>query len=77
MILKDNNGTTIRVGDVRTMCKVDFVEGNPKDSRYCIEMGFRSVDRCYSYAYGTAKDARDADFERVNRAMDALDGIQQ
>ena len=77
MILSDKHGTVVRIGDVRTMQKVDYVEDPPEDSRYYIEIVYSHQVTKYTsdYCY-TDEDTRDADFELLNRRMDALDGIQ-
>ena len=76
MILKDNFDTAIRVGDIRNMNKI--VSGNDSTrQRYSIEVRFKHATSSMIYKYESDEDARDADFVRLNRHMDALDGIQQ
>lgn len=74
MVLNDNNGTAIRVGDVRNMNKIIVTSGSAM--RYSIELRFKKSAGYETYRYGGAEDARDKDFERINSAMDALDGVQ-
>ncbi len=76
MILSDKIGTSIRVSCIRSMTKP--VYGKDSSSpQYCIESRYTNISGNYELEYGSDKDARDADFERLNSAMDALDGIQQ
>lgn len=75
MILNDNHGTAIRVSDVRTMNTIANVSGG--EPRYKIELRYKHSTGPVYYYYGSDKDARDKDFNRLNRHMDCLDGIQQ
>ena len=74
MILNDTNGTAVRVGDVRSMNKL--IQTTSSTTRYSIELRFKHSTSSTTYRYDIVKDARDKDFERLNSAMDALDGIQ-
>ena len=77
MILKDNKGIAIRISDVRNMRKIVYRLNDSTNPRYCIELRYKHSNGNNEYSYGNDKDERDADFERVNRVMDSLDGIQQ
>ena len=70
MILNNVNGTSIRVSDIRNMSRI-----KKYSNAYYIEIRFKHCTGCYGY--GTDNIARDKDFERLNRQMDTLDGIQQ
>lgn len=76
MILNDKYGTAIRVGDVRNMRKLVYGNSSTRE-RYCIELRYKHSTGSNELTYGDNTKERDADFERVNRAMDTLDGIQQ
>ena len=75
MILNDVNGAAIRVSDIRNMHKIMGTSSSAL--RYSIDIKFKHSTGNTIYRYGEDQDARDADFEKINRAMDALDGIQQ
>ena len=74
MILNDTNGTSVRVGDVRSMNKL--VQTTSNTTRYSIKLRFKHSTGSMTYRYAEDMAARDKDFERMNSAMDALDGVQ-
>jgi len=76
MILNNVIGTAVRVSTIHSMHKIVY---SPDSSSvaYKIETRYIHNTSTVDYTYGTDKDARDKDFERLTRAMDALDGIQQ
>ena len=73
MILNNVSKVAIRVSDIRSIGK-EVYESDTCNPRYYLV--FTYDNNTYNYGYGD-KDARDKDFERINRAMDAIDGIQQ
>lgn len=76
MILDDSKGTALRAGDIRTIHRVTY--GSSSDEpRYNIELRFKHATGALTYYYHSDKKGRDADFDKMNRYMDALDGIQQ
>ena len=74
MILNDTKGTAVRVGDVRSMNKL--IQNTSSTTRYSIELRFKHSTGSTAYRYAEDMAARDKDFEKLNSAMDALDGIQ-
>ena len=76
MILNSEISIAVRVNVIRTLRKVIYRKAVPSP-RHCIEVRYTDSSSTKEFSYGTDKDARDADFDRLNSAMDALDGIQQ
>ena len=75
MILNDGKETALRIGDIRNMHKVTYTGYD--EPRYNIELKFKHATGSLTYHYKGDKELRDADFDKMNRYMDALDGIQQ
>ena len=75
MILNDSKGTALRVGDIRTIHRILYTGYD--EPRYNIELRFKHATGSLTYYYKEDKELRDADFDKMNRYMDALDGIQQ